>query len=301
MRIAMLHSRIRAEEKLLIDRLESRGVEYQLIDLRTVSLGSASLDWTQFDAVLERCVSHTMALATLRYLESNGLPCINSYRVANICGDKLATTLALEEAGVPTPETRIAFDTESALESIEELGYPVVLKPCTGSWGRLIAKVNDRQSAEGILEHKATLGSPQHSVFYIQEYVSKPGRDIRSFVIGGETVCAIYRTSDHWITNTARGATASACVVSADLDEISRRASAAVGGGIIAVDLLETSSGSLLVNEVNYTIEFRNSITPTGVDIPAKIIDYVTSVVEKNSQANRDSIDSRFVGVPVHA
>jgi [lysine-biosynthesis-protein LysW]--L-2-aminoadipate ligase len=164
------------------------------------------------------------------------------------------------------------------------LGYPVVLKPAVGSWGRLLAKVNDRDAAEALLEHKVTLGSFHHGAFYVQEYVNKPGRDIRSFVVGGETICAIYRSSPHWITNTARGGAATNCPVTPEIDEVSRAAAEAVGGGVVAVDLFESERG-ILVNEVNYTMEFRNSIDTTGVNIPAKIVDYVIQVGEAGRAA----------------
>jgi [lysine-biosynthesis-protein LysW]--L-2-aminoadipate ligase len=176
---------------------------------------------------------------------------------------------------------QIATTPEAALDAIEAMGYPVVLKPAIGSWGRLLAKVNDREAAEAILEHKSTLGSYQHSIFYIQEYINKPDRDIRSFVVGDETICAITRHSAHWITNTARGGSAENCSVTPELDRLSRAAARAVGGGIVAVDLLEDADGRLLVNEVNYTMEFRNSIEPTGVDIPGRIVDYVLQVGER--------------------
>ena len=178
---------------------------------------------------------------------------------------------------MPIPRTILAFDHDSALAAIEEIGYPVVMKPAIGSWGRLLARINDRDAAEAILEHKITLGSFHHGAFYIQEYVNKPGRDIRSFVVGDETICAIYRDSPHWITNTARGGVASNCPVTPEINELSRAAARAVGGGVVAIDLFESESG-ILVNEVNYTMEFRNSIDTTGVNIPARIVDYVIEV-----------------------
>ncbi len=162
----------------------------------------------------------------------------------------------------------------------EEMGYPVVLKPIVGSWGRLLAKVNNLDSAEAILNHKSSLGSLQHSIFYIQEYVEKGGKDIRTFVVGNETICGITRSSDHWITNTARGGRAANFPITEEIDHLSRMASLAVGGGVLAVDIMETSSKGYVVNEVNYTMEFRNSIKPTGVDIPGKIVDYVLNVGE---------------------
>jgi [lysine-biosynthesis-protein LysW]--L-2-aminoadipate ligase len=169
----------------------------------------------------------------------------------------------------------VAFTSESALQAIEELGYPVVLKPVVGSWGRLLARINDRDAAEAVLEHKETLGSYQHSIFYIQEYIAKPGRDIRAFVVGDHTICAIYRASGHWITNTAKGGQASNCPVTPKLDALCHRAAQAVGGGVLAIDVLEDPDRGFLVNEVNHTMEFRNSIHTTGVDIPAVVARYV--------------------------
>jgi [lysine-biosynthesis-protein LysW]---L-2-aminoadipate ligase len=163
------------------------------------------------------------------------------------------------------------------------MGYPVVLKPAIGSWGRMLAKVNDREAAEALLEHKQLLGSFHHSTFYLQEYIEKAGRDIRAFVVGGETIAAIYRSSEHWITNTARGGQATNCPVSLELDDICRRAARAIGGGILAVDLFEDPNRGLLVNEINATMEFRNSIDTTGVDIPGRVVDYVVEVARRGA------------------
>ncbi len=280
MRIGILIGRVRVEEKLIIAELERRGLEYELIYDSDVIFDLEEGDrWQHLDVLLERCVSHSRALAALAVFERFGVPCVNRLEVGRTCGDKILTSLALARAGVPQPRVRVAFTPESALEAIEEMGYPVVLKPATGSWGRLMARVNDRYTAEAILEHKSTLGGVQHSIFYIQEYVEKPGRDIRAFVVGDETICAIERRSDHWITNTARGGRAANFPVTDELNELCVRAARAVGGGVLAVDVFESERG-LLVNEVNYTMEFRNSIAPTGVDIPARIVDYVVQVAE---------------------
>jgi [lysine-biosynthesis-protein LysW]--L-2-aminoadipate ligase len=279
MKIGILLSRVRAEEKLLIDECEKRRLDYELIDDRTLIM-PMDQPIRKWDVVLERCIQHSRALHALRIFEDWGVPTVNTYHVADTCGNKLLTTSALLRAGVPSPRTIIAFEEDSALEAIEQLGYPCVMKPVVGSWGRLLSKINDRDAAETVLQHKSTLGSYIHSIYYIQEYIRKPGRDIRSFVVGDETICAIYRSSPHWITNTARGGKASNCPVTDEIDRLSRAAARAVGGGIVAVDLLEDEQRGLLVNEVNYTMEFRNSITTTGVNIPGRMLDYVTAVGE---------------------
>jgi len=277
-KIGLLHSLIRKEEKLLIEAFRNAGVEPIMIDDRKLILDFHSAP--EIDILVERSINHSRALHALRLFESAGIPCVNSYHVSQICGDKLLTTAALKDRGIAQPDCRVAFTEESALQAIEELGYPVVLKPAVGSWGRLLSKINDRDAAETVLEHKSVLGSYHHSIFYIQQYIEKQGRDIRSFVVGGECIAAIYRTSDHWITNTARGAQASKCEVTGEVAQISVAAAEAVGGGIVAVDLFESDDG-LLVNEVNYTMEFRNSIDTTGVDIPAVVASYVIEQARK--------------------
>lgn len=276
MKIALLCSRVRVEEKLLRDALEQRGAEVQRIDDRELVL-DLSTPWRDVDVVLERSLSQTHGLAALQVFEAWGVPTVNRYAVTALCADKLATSAALTSAAVPTPRTLVAFTAEAALEAVEQIGYPVVLKPLTGSWGRLLARINDRDAAEALFEHKLRLGSTEHSVFYLQEHCDKPSRDIRVFVIDGEPICAIYRDSEHWITNTARGARTSNCPLTPDITRLSARASAAVGGGVLAVDLLEDGD-RLLVSEVNAGMEFRNSIDVTGVDIAGHVADYVLRV-----------------------
>lgn len=276
MRVGLLCSRLRVEEKLLRDALVRRGVEVDVVDDRELTLPLAR-GVRRWDAVLERSLSQTRGLALLRVFESWGLLTINCHAVAAACASKLDTSALLEAAGVPTPQTFVAFSPEGAVRAAEELGYPVVLKPLTGSWGRLLARLNDRDSAEALFEHKALLGGPEHSVFYLQRHIDKPGRDIRAFVVGDEVVCAIYRESAHWVTNTARGATTRNCPVDTTLRELSLRAASAVGGGVLAIDLLEDAD-RLLVSEVNATMEFRNSIDVTGVDIPGRVADHVCEI-----------------------
>jgi len=275
MRVGFLHTVIRPEEKLLLKEFANHSdVEVVMIDVRKLFF-SLGRDHYDVDIVLERCINHSRALHALILFESAGICCANTARVATICGNKLQTSTALLRNRVPQPRVCVAFTEESALRALDDLGYPAVLKPAVGSWGRLISKINDRDAAETVLEHKTILGSYHHSIFYMQQYIEKrDGRDIRSFVVGDKCVAAVYRHSDHWITNTARGAKTSNCPVTDELHDISVRAARAVGGGAVAVDLLEPSDG-LLVNEVNYTMEFRNSIDVTGVNIPALVVDYV--------------------------
>ncbi len=284
MKIGVLCSRVRVEEKMIFAALRERGVDFDRIDTRKVTfeLGGDSLG--EYSVVLVRCLSHSRAYYLTRWLDGLGVPAVSPHCTVATCGDKLLTSAALQEAGLPIPRTVVAFTPEAALEAIEELGYPVVLKPVHGSWGRLLARVNDRDAAEAILEHKTTLGGYVHSVFYIQEYVDKPGRDIRTLVAGDEVIYAIYRRSAHWITNTARGGEPLPCPLTPEIEGLSLAAARAVGGGIVAVDLLETAEGRLLVNEVNHTPEFHGAMQATEADIAGKIVDYVLSVARTETR-----------------
>jgi [lysine-biosynthesis-protein LysW]--L-2-aminoadipate ligase len=267
--LRILFTRLRVEEKLLHEAAKRADIPCELQNVTDVFYGGKPF-CAPDDVVLARCVSHNENESVAAFLESERIRVVNPSRVMRVCGSKLLTTLALKEAGVLQPEFRLAFTPEAALEASRELGFPVVYKPVTGSWGRLLAKVNDTEAAEAVLEHKAMLGST-HNVFYIQEYIEKGGFDVRAFVVNGEAICAINRTSEHWITNTARGGRASNFALDDEAKSVLRRVHGATGGVFLAVDLFNVN-GQWLVNEVNDGGEFRNSIEPTGTDIPGAVV-----------------------------
>jgi len=277
-RVGFLYTRLRVEEKYLLDEFE----KHSDVEIVRINDGDTFFDIHQLpesvDVLFERSISYSRGLYISRIFEAHGIPVVNSSAVAERCGDKYITSQLLAKNGIPTPRVMMAFDEESALRAVEAMGYPCVLKPVVGSWGRLLAKVDNRHMAESLIEHKATLGV-NHQVFYIQEYINKPGRDIRAFVIGDELICAIYRSSENWITNTARGGVATNCPINSEMREICKRAAQSVGGGLLALDLFETENG-YSVNEINHTMEFRNSIVTTGVNIPAKMIEYILASVK---------------------
>jgi [lysine-biosynthesis-protein LysW]--L-2-aminoadipate ligase len=282
--VGVLYSRLRVEEKWIFAALDRLGVRYDRLDDRQATFDLQNPEpWRAYDVVIERSLSYTSGLYALRVLNGWGIPTVNSAAVAELCGDKLATSAALSRAGVPQPRVTLALSVESALQAMEEIGYPVVLKPVVGSWGRLLAKINDRDAAEALLEHKATLGSYQHSIFYIQEFIRKPGRDIRAFVIGPQVITAIYRNSDHWITNTARGAAGELCPVTPDLERLCLQAAEAVGGGVLAIDLVEDPARGLLVNEINHTMEFHTTQPISGIDLGQLSVEYALTVARRKT------------------
>jgi [lysine-biosynthesis-protein LysW]---L-2-aminoadipate ligase len=275
-KLAVVYDRVREDEKMLWRAMDDLGVEYDKVYAPQLSFDFMG-EKPQWDVVIERCVSQSRGYAIAASLEAWGVEVVNPSHVIANCGDKLVTNALLAKHQIPAPRTQVAFDTDHALEVIEKMGYPVVMKPPVGSWGRLLSLIRDRDAAETVLEHKEVLGGYQHQIFYIQEVIDKPGRDIRAFVTNGKCIAAIYRNSNHWITNTARGGKAENCEVTPELADLAERSARAVGGAVVAVDLVEDPKRGLLVIEVNHTMEFKNSVTTTGVNIPLKIAEYAIS------------------------
>jgi [lysine-biosynthesis-protein LysW]--L-2-aminoadipate ligase len=275
-RLGVLISYLRAEEKAILAAARDRGIDVApifdrelVLDLSASDPASSSLD---FDVVLDRCVAHSRSGYTLRALQRWGVPTLNTAEAVRLCDDKAENSLILEAAGIPTPRTLIAFDVDSAIRACEVLGYPAVLKPVTGSWGRLLARVNGPDQARSILEQKKGLGSYHHAVFYVQEYIEKPDRDIRAYVVGDRVLAASYRMAKHWVTNAARGAESEPCPVTPEIEVLALRSCAAVGARLAGVDLIETRNG-LAVIEVNTGGEFKGLMSTTDVDIAGAIVD----------------------------
>ncbi len=284
--VAVVHDRLRPEESQLFEALERVGAEVRRIYAPRLRW-EAGQPGPDADVVLLRTLSFARSLTIARALEASGADVVNRADVIATCGDKAATSAALAAAGVPQPRTVVAFSSEEVLAACDELGWPVVIKPVVGSWGRMVARCRDADAVEALLEHKRVLGGPSHQVFYLQEHVDKPGRDLRAFVVGGRVVAAIAREGDDWRTNTARGAVVRGVPVAPELERVALSAAEAVGDGLLAVDLLESARG-LLVGEVNHGLEFRNSVAPTGVDIPGEMAAWLV----KRARAGREARDA---------
>ena len=274
MKIGIVYDNIRKEEKMLLDAGRRLGYEVELIPVKDRYFTLNPDKDVEFgDIVLQRCVSYFRGLSVTAMLEGKGYTVVNGLMSDLITGNKLFTTVALSKAGIPTPKTLISFTKDGGLKALEELGYPAVIKPIIGSWGRMVALLKDRDVAESILEDRMYM-FPIYQIYYLQEFVKRPPRDIRAFVVGDRVIAAIYRISENWRTNTALGGRAENCPVSEELEELVLKAVDVVGEGVYGVDCMETESG-LLVHEINGTVEFRHSVSVTGVDIPGEIIKYV--------------------------
>ncbi|MBS7639102.1 MAG: lysine biosynthesis protein LysX [Candidatus Bathyarchaeia archaeon] len=285
-RMGLVYDRIRWEEKALIEASRRLGLDLKPIDSKEIYLStsgdSRGIKEEFGDLVLQRCISYFRGLHITAILENFGVEVINPFHVSLICGNKLFTTLALVKAGVPVPKTLVAFTDESAFKALEVLGYPAVLKPVVGSWGRLVALVRDRDSAQALIESREEMQNSLMQIYYLQEYVRRPPRDIRILTIGDEVVAAAYRYSANgeWRTNVARGGRTEPFPITDEVVELSIRASRAVGGGVLAIDCMESPDG-IIVHEVNNTPEFKGLYSATKVNIPEKIIEYAIKVMKK--------------------
>jgi [lysine-biosynthesis-protein LysW]--L-2-aminoadipate ligase len=281
LKLSMVYDLVRLEEKAIIAAARKRSLDFAYYDSKDLYFDlhdGARAEEAFGRVVLQRCASYFRNLHLTAVLEGYGLRVVNDLRTATVAGNKLLTTMLLAKSGVPTPRTKVAFDEESSLRALEELGYPAIVKPTIGSWGRLVACVNDRDAARSVIEDRQEM-FPLYRVYYLQEKVRRPPRDIRAVVVGNRTVAAIHRLSadaGDWRTNTARGGRAENLPVSGELDDLCLRATRPFGPGVYGVDLMESEDRGLLVHEVNNTTEFKNVQARSGVDIPGLIVDFLS-------------------------
>ena len=274
-KITVLYDAIRLEEKLLIKAAERHDVKIEMVDCKRLFI-DLNKNTREFDTVLQRCVSYYRNIHSTATLEGLGARVINCLNTGLLAGNKLFTHMLLQKAGIPTPEATMAFSKESAMESLEKNGFPRIIKPTVGSWGRMVSKLNDIDSAEGVIESRESM-HPVYQMYFLEEFVQRPPRDIRAIVIGDTVAGAIYRVSNdsNWKTNTHLGGSAEVCEVSNELEDICIKAKNTVQGEIVGVDLMESNDKGLVVHEINNTTEFRNVVKVTGVDVPTQILDYL--------------------------
>jgi [lysine-biosynthesis-protein LysW]--L-2-aminoadipate ligase len=282
--ISITFDRLRWEEKKLKEEAERQGYETELIDSRKLAIEISSKKVKNLfgNIVLQRCISHYRSVFLTKILENYGVRVVNPSTVSEACGNKLITTMLLTKAGIPTPKTYVALSAECALTAGEGVGFPVVLKPFTGSWGRMVSIANDAQTLATIVELRELMQNPLEHMYYIQEFVKRPPRDIRIIVAGDEIVASVYRHApqNDWRTNVARGATTTAFKPDDELSELALRAAKAVGGGILGVDAMESNDG-YLIHEINNTVEFKGAQASTKTRIARKIINYAVSSVKR--------------------
>jgi [lysine-biosynthesis-protein LysW]--L-2-aminoadipate ligase len=283
--VSILCDKVRFEEKVLFEKTQSKGIKSKIVDAKTLTIGTHSKtnDFLLGDVILQRSVSYYRGLYLTACLEFLGFKVINGFEVGQICGNKLIASIRLAESKIPTPKTLFAFSAESGLETIKKTGFPIVLKPVVGSWGRGIYPLRDFETARMIIEMREEDDSPLSRIYYIQEMVDRPPRDIRCIVIGDQVLTAIYRYSSQseWRTNVALGGKVELAPITKEMEDLALSAAEAVGGGILGVDMMEDKNRGLVVHEVNNTVEFRGAASVSKVDIPNQMIEYAIKQARK--------------------
>ncbi|MFL6310260.1 MAG: lysine biosynthesis protein LysX [Nitrososphaera sp.] len=283
--VSILCDKVRFEEKALYEKTQSRGIDSKIVDSKTIIIGTNNkrIDFSLGDVILQRSVSYYRGLYLTACLEFLGFKVINRFEVGQTCGNKLVTSIKLEQNRIPTPKTQFAFSAESGLETIKKTGLPLVLKPIIGSWGRGIYPLRDLETASMIIEMREEDNSPLSRIYYIQEMVDRPPRDIRCIIVGEQAIAAIYRYSSEfeWRTNVARGGKVELAPLTNEMEDLALRAAKAVGGGVLGVDMMEHKDHGLVVHEVNNTVEFRGAASVSRADIPGEIVDYAVKQARK--------------------
>ena len=279
-----MFDRLRAEEKMLQKEAAELGHDTVMLDAKItqVNTDSKKEDFDLGDVVLERCVSYFRGLHFTASLEFMDIPVLNKFDVASICGNKMFMTLLLKKAGVPTPKTYFSFTSESASENLEKVGYPLVIKPVIGSWGRGVMPIKDRDTMDAISEIRDITDSPHDRIYYLQELVERPPRDIRVITVGDEPVAAMYRkSSGGFKTNIALGADPELCEITKEMEDMAAKASKAMGGGILGIDMMEDEKNGLVVHEVNNTVEFKGLARVAQRNIPKEMVEFAINYVRK--------------------
>ena len=283
-KICIVFDRLRTEEKLLQTQASEMGYETSMVDAKTTRIDTNSNKnaYNFGDVVLERCISYYRGLHFTACLEFLDVPVINSFNVSNTCGNKMITSMLLKKNNIPTPRTYFSFSAESAMEHFENVGYPLVIKPIIGSWGRSVIPIKDKDTADAIIENRQVTDGPQDRIYYLQEMIDRPPRDIRVITVGDQPIAAMYRkSSGGFKTNIALGAEPEICKITNEIEDLCVKASKAVGGGILGIDLMEDKNKGLVVHEVNNTVEFKGLVKVAEKNIPKEMIDFAINHIRK--------------------
>jgi len=283
-KVCIVFDRLRTEEKMLQKEATNLGHDAVMIDAKItqVNTDSKKEDYDFGDIVLERCVSYFRGLHFTASLEFMDVPVLNKFDVANICGNKMFMTLVLKKNNIPTPKTYFSFSSESAAENLEKVGYPLVIKPVIGSWGRGVMPIKDKDTMEAVFEIRDITDSPHDRIYYLQELIKRPPRDIRVITVGDEPIAAMYRkSSGGFKTNIALGAEPEICEITKEMEDMATKASKAMGGGILGIDMMEDEQRGLVVHEVNNTVEFKGLARVAKRNIPKEMIEFALNYVRK--------------------
>lgn len=277
--VALVWDVMRLEERMILEALRGR-FRVELVDAKSAPL---EFGGEGPEAALIRPISMYRALYSAAALESRGAFTVNSSTTLAVAGDKLLAYSRLTAAGIPVPRTLYASTPEAALEAAGRLGYPVVVKPPVGSWGRLVVRARDPGFLESVAAHRLEMPCSQLQAMIVQEHVDTGGSDIRCITVAGETVGCVRRVAGRgeWRSNVALGARTEPLRVDGELAELAVKAAGAVGGFFVSIDIFEDKRRGYLVNEVNGVPEFKGFYSATGLNPAVRLAEALAGVLRR--------------------
>ncbi|KPV47190.1 MULTISPECIES: RimK family alpha-L-glutamate ligase [Acidiplasma] len=273
--ISIIYDYINWEEKQIIKKLQEENIEYNIINAKDEPLNITGKNSKIGDVAFIRCVSHRRSLYYSAILENQGIRTINSFNIFNITGNKIITSAYLYKNNIPTPESTVSFSKDAAIGVCNSYGYPVVFKPASGSWGRMVSLIKNDNMAETIFSMNDMVN--ESGVYYIQRYVERPPRDIRAILINHDISAAVYRYSnDGWKTNLYLGGKVEKAALSDYDREIIIKASEIFDAGVIGIDAMESPDG-IKIHEINGRVEFKGASRVYGDKIINDVVNFLKS------------------------
>ncbi len=243
--------------------------------------GTYQLD---FDAFMLRDIGFSITIeqflrriTVFKHIEMMGIPVVNPVEGLILARNKYLSLLMLSRNGIPVPKTAVVEDPYVAYRFAQSWGS-VVIKPIVGSMGFGALKLEDPDVAFVVARTLAQLGQP----IYVQQYVEKPNRDIRVFVVGSQVIAAYYRVQQgSWKTNIAQGARAVPMNrMDSELSEIAIKSCKILGLHYAGVDIAETKDGYVVL-EVNASPGWKGLTIATGINPAVHIAKYVIELARR--------------------
>ncbi len=241
-----------------------------------------------------------------RLLEEGDVRVFNSASAIALCDDKAETYLALRDV-VRQPKTFISakqFRTcdnyDYYIKAADDIGYPVIVKECLGSFGAQVYKADDEEGLKAVIE------SIGERAFIIQEYIKSEyknhndnnslmsdnangqefnhkngggkntSRDVRLQMVGKKCVAAMLRTNpDDFRANITNGGSMSVFEPTKSQVEMALKVMEALKLDFAGIDILFDENDEPVFCEANSNAHFKNLYDCTGINTAEYILEHL--------------------------
>jgi ribosomal protein S6--L-glutamate ligase len=250
-----------ASTRMLVEAAQARKHRVSVVDVTklslllseaapTLHLEGEPLPWP--DVVIPRIASSVASygLPMLEQFSALNVAVLNSARGVGQSRNPVRCLMRLKSHGLHIPGTIVGRDTGALMALIPSIGgMPVLVKLLQKHERRGVMACETKQTLRAALEAVLSL---EHSVV-VQEYVSRKGRDLRVFVVGGKAIAGVCRSPrlGRLSRTLLRKARLEAIELDSDVREAAERAARVCELEVCAVDLLQSIDGQVKVFEVN--------------------------------------------------